>query len=169
MVKAKVQKKETKPPVTITVDVKPPVATETKPETENVGNANGSSGPGDNSDGDTRVDTGGGDLGSPCSFFPNFYSREPADPVPNPAASKKRDERAGDKSSVVDDDPEHISYAEAGRLLGRSPGTVRRWVLEGLIASKREPTGRLRVLRADLQKFIDGSALEADVTKPKQS
>ena len=60
------------------------------------------------------------------------------------------------------DDP-FLSWVEAGKLLGRSPQTVRRWALEGLMELHRVPGAPLRVRLSALRKFLGGSALSAEV------
>lgn len=57
-------------------------------------------------------------------------------------------------------DAKYIGFSEAARLINRSPQTVRRWALEGLIKTIREPTGRLRIIRSDLDQFLKATNIK---------
>lgn len=46
-----------------------------------------------------------------------------------------------------------LSVSEAARVLGVSPGTVRRWSNSGTLACVRTPSGHRRFRRADLERL----------------
>jgi excisionase family DNA binding protein len=49
-----------------------------------------------------------------------------------------------------------VGLAEAARLLGVHPATVRSWADRGLLASQRTPGGHRRFRRVDLAQWIEG-------------
>lgn len=54
-----------------------------------------------------------------------------------------------------------LTYSEAGRLVGKSHTTMRRWVNEGLLRAQRDPSGLSRIRRSELERFYSGTALAA--------
>lgn len=61
------------------------------------------------------------------------------------------------------DDREMLTLADVGRQLGRSPQTIARWIDDGLLSAVRLPSGLRVVRRSEVNKFLRGSALDAQV------
>ncbi len=61
------------------------------------------------------------------------------------------------------DDSEMLTLADVGRQLGRSPQTISRWINDGLLSAVRLPSGLRVVRRSEVNKFLRGSALDAQV------
>ncbi|MBX3064900.1 MAG: helix-turn-helix domain-containing protein [Anaerolineae bacterium] len=61
------------------------------------------------------------------------------------------DSSAGTKDAVI-----WVGLAEAARILGVHPATVRSWADRGLLPSQRTPGGHRRFRRSDLEGWIEG-------------
>jgi hypothetical protein len=57
--------------------------------------------------------------------------------------------------------PKFVTTAEAGRLVGRSPRTIKRLVDRGLVAASRIPGCHDRVLLASVERLIPSEARDA--------
>ncbi|MBF6213705.1 helix-turn-helix domain-containing protein [Nocardia puris] len=55
------------------------------------------------------------------------------------------------------EDTEVLSVGPAAAILGVSPDTLKRYERDGLIASRRTPTGHRRFLRADVEQLRDSA------------
>lgn len=61
-----------------------------------------------------------------------------------------------------------LSISEVGRQLGKSPQTIARWVLDGLLAAIRMPSGLMGVRKSEVNKFLGSSALGTQVKEPEE-
>jgi len=60
-----------------------------------------------------------------------------------------------------------LSLAEAGRLVGRSAGSIKNWIKDGLLRAVRDPSGLSRIRQSELEKFYGATAL-ASVDQDKR-
>ncbi|HHM13051.1 MAG TPA: helix-turn-helix domain-containing protein [Planctomycetaceae bacterium] len=56
-----------------------------------------------------------------------------------------------------------MTLTDVAKQLGRSPQTIARWINDGLLSAIRLPSGLRVVRRSEVNKFLKGSALDAQV------
>ena len=56
-----------------------------------------------------------------------------------------------------------MNLSEVARVCGKSPQTIKRWILDGLLTAVRMPTGLYGVRRSELRKFLGASALQVNM------
>ncbi len=56
-----------------------------------------------------------------------------------------------------------LTLTDVAKQLGRSPQTIARWINDGLLSAIRLPSGLRVVRRSEVNKFLRGSALDAQV------
>jgi len=56
-----------------------------------------------------------------------------------------------------------LTPSEVARQIGKSPSTVGRWIREGTLAAHRNPKGQWGVRRSEMNKWLSGSNLDAQV------
>lgn len=64
------------------------------------------------------------------------------------------------RSEVKAEEKTVLTYSDVAKMFGKSPQTIRRWCLEGLIPSFRLPSGIRAMQRADVVKFFSGTTIE---------
>jgi hypothetical protein len=73
--------------------------------------------------------------------------------------SKQRNTQAATAERTENDDP-LLTLSEVGRAMNKSPQTIKRWVMDGLLRAVRLPSGLPAVRRSEVNKFLGGSALD---------
>ena len=66
---------------------------------------------------------------------------------------------ARNKKSKEQSPEDLLGYAEVGRMFNKSPQTIRRWVLDGLIPAVRLPTGVYQMRRDAVMSFFSGTPI----------
>jgi len=57
-----------------------------------------------------------------------------------------------------------LSIPEVGRQLGKSPSTINRWCLDGLLKHLRMPNGMLGVRKSQVNKILAASEIDGKVS-----
>ena len=75
--------------------------------------------------------------------------------------SKAKIATSPEKEFSEDDAPMNLS--EIARACGKSPQTIKRWIMDGLLRGVRMPTGLYGVRKSELRKFLGASALQTKI------
>lgn len=80
------------------------------------------------------------------------------------ALERRRQSQPTQAEQPQADPPTHaedpiLNLSEAGRVCGKSPMTMKRWCMDGLLNYVPLPSGLWGIRRSELNKFLGGSAL----------
>ncbi len=71
-----------------------------------------------------------------------------------PTMTRRRDKGNPDEAPKTHQEDPLLSLSEAGRQLGKSPNTIKRWILDGLLTFCRRPNGLMAVRQSQVDRLL---------------